>query len=222
MTIKNKEEGLRILQNNLNRDVVLEYIKEFNKLNKKQSESEKALEIVFEQYRKAANSSEVLIKVILLNHIYSAGLNDNLPLEENPKKKRIVDVYTMSNQLASVSNELDRLFYNDSMPSEAIEKILAMFDTKKYNRPFSFATKYCHWHNPEKYPISDSFSRGVLYHFNKLKYKDKYKQNDYLDYSIFCKIYSDFSQEECIKGLSIKEIDKFLWKFGKDYNIKVE
>ena len=32
---------------------------------------------------------------------------------------------------------------------------------------FSFPTKYCSWHRPDRYPIADSYSKGMLYYLNE-------------------------------------------------------
>lgn len=178
---------------------------------------EKALEEVFLKYRDTHIESEILIKVILLNHIYSAGLNSNPPLEENKNKKRQVDVDEMAKRLSTISDELNVLFHDESKPHVAVNKILDLFSDECYFKPYSFATKYCNFHNPDKYPIADSFSKGVLYYY----FEKKYKQKQFNNYKDFCEIYGIFKKCVCVKELSVKEIDKSLWMFGKKRGIKM-
>ena len=160
--------------------------------------------------------SEILIKVVLLNHIYSAGLNSNPPLEENKDKKRHVDVYEMAKRLSTIAADINTSFHDESEPYVAVNKIIDLFSDECYYKPYSFATKYCNFHNPKKYPIADSFSKGVLYNY----FERKHKQALFNDYGEFCKIYKRF---KCsfIESFSVKEIDKFLWMFGKENKMKI-
>lgn len=214
MADEKKEKGIKELRN-LKKETIEKYIDEFDQDSKI---SEEALKEIFEKYKNTSEESEILIKVILLNKIYSAGLNDNLPLDETSTAKRNVDVYTMAKKIKGISDDLGKCFTDDTDPSVAVQKILDEFE--EYNRPYSFATKYCNWHNPEKYPIVDRYSKGVLYYY----FDKKYPQADFNDYGNFCKIFNEF-KAQCKETFGIdstKELDKFLWKFGKEYGLDIE
>lgn len=91
-------------------------------------------------------------------------------------------------------------------------------------REYSFATKYCHFCNPE-YPIYDSFVKSLLYaynenyHFFKCSWKNENEAEIALkkDYETFYGFYRSFRNFEKfgLKNCSVKEIDIFLWTYGK-------
>ena len=107
---------------------------------------------------------------------------------------------------------------------------LKMKDSK-YNKCCSFASKYCSWNNPVAFPIMDSIVRKTLsemvessdndFSLDKEKYKGKninIKSDGYDNYEIFKMICEDFLKyvnSKCEKKYTFKDIDKFLWKFGK-------
>lgn len=192
---------------------VRKYIDSFDK---EQEVPEEALNYVFSSYKSSQNQAEILCKVIMLNHIYSAGLNSNRATDFT--KKHHVDVYLMAEKLAEKSDEINRLIFDEaSNPWEAVNYIMGLF-SDNYCSVYSFVTKYCNWHNPQKFPIADNYSKGVLYYY----FDKTYPRESFNDYEMFCKIYKEFQECECVKDLSIKEIDKFLWKYGKDKSIKFD
>ena len=86
---------------------------------------------------------------------------------------------------------------------------------------FVFATKYCSFVEPEKYPIYDSLVAGVLMHFHKqsplidgkLDF-ESIRQN--CNYESFKTIVDEFKKKYGLEKCSYKDIDKFLWLVGKN------
>ena len=206
-----KEEGIYILKN-INKETIKTYIDCFNK---SQENVEKALKEVFERYKNSNNIHETLIKVLMLNQLYSAGLNSNEPLDDHRTSKK-VNIYMMANALTEHVNEINE-WLADKDPCVAVNNILDLFPEN--DRPYSFVTKYCSWCMPLKYPIADSYSKGVLYYY--FKETKKYTQKDFGNYEFFCNIYNKFKEQECDENSSIKDVDKFLWSFGKKYGIQI-
>ena len=88
-------------------------------------------------------------------------------------------------------------------------------------RLYSFATKYCHFHQPNIYPIYDKNVDEALWYFSKIGYiKQVFKRNDLKDYRTFKEIINNFRDFNKLSDLKYAELDKYLWKFGKDLNIK--
>lgn len=98
---------------------------------------------------------------------------------------------------------------------------------------YSFATKYCHWHNAS-YPIYDGVIAHMLARYNEYPYngEDKtfYGGRIYLEtdnrpslrkYSYFCDVYNKFIDYFQLKEnykKNFKDVDIFLWSYGKFLN----
>lgn len=92
---------------------------------------------------------------------------------------------------------------------------------------YSFATKYCSFcASNDQYPIVDSYSRDVLYYLKQFLFEkgfpfhlSRIKRYDLEDYSKYCEIYQDLKKYIMLSGevnvLPNKEVDKFLWHYGK-------
>lgn len=204
----------QIEEEEITQELVEKYIKKFED---EQSVREEAIRTICEQYRDATEECKILTKVILINQIYSTRLNNNLPAvnsEENGKGPITIDVYTLSHKLASISSRLIEYFSDDSAPCEAVELINSILPPDKYKRVTSFASKYCSWHNPEKYPIYDNISKEFLYRYLK-KYKSGVTWNKLECYESFCKYYNVLKGEEFARKRTTKELDQFIWQYGK-------
>ena len=87
--------------------------------------------------------------------------------------------------------------------------------TEKYF--YSFATKYCSHHYPNKYPIYDSFVDKLLRYFRDADKFYDFKNTDLKDYNKFKTIYIEFRKFYGLEKYSFKDIDRYLWQAGKDY-----
>jgi len=82
--------------------------------------------------------------------------------------------------------------------------------------PYSFATKYCNFSNHDVYPICDSWVRNALTYYQKFhNFTQDFNNDDLFDYFAFNDILNDFKRFFSLEGLTAKEIDKYLWTFGK-------
>lgn len=80
---------------------------------------------------------------------------------------------------------------------------------------YSFATKYCSWHNPKEYPIFDLYVKKILLAYKKQDKFSEFKATDLKNISQFKNILIDFKKYYKIKTFSLKQIDKFLWITGQ-------
>lgn len=88
--------------------------------------------------------------------------------------------------------------------------------SKKIRNNFSFATKYCHCHQPKLFPINDRYVRNSLYKFNSYHSFSIFTKKDLLNYQIFLKVLTDFRDFAEGSNLDFATIDRFLWALGRE------
>lgn len=165
---------------------------------------EVALTLLFSTYPNNTEVSEVLIKCLVLNDFYSAGV-------------RAIDIQKMAENIVSCNID-NRLKKGDWSVVNEISKC----GKRNY---YSFATKYCNWHNQFNYPIYDSFVDEVLWALNKDKslFKYRHELKSYTKYGESLKLLSEkYNLQSVISknyqyGINYKILDKYLWLLGKDY-----
>ena len=171
---------------------------------------------------------EVEIKAKLLNMFYSTGI-------------QAID--SMVRNIMSIK-DIDIILKKPKYCKGLVDAIanLKLKDDKKRNN-YSFATKYCALHQPDKYPIYDSIVAAI---FTKLMttdqlppYKRKRKKSDissdtYMtqgefeerlrDYDFFVKVYDTFMKDYGLKKseFSYRNVDWYLWGSYKDSGIETK
>ena len=158
---------------------------------------EKCVLTLFKQYPKNADLQEVLTKACVLNYFYSTN---------------ILDVHFVAQHIVglNIDNALD------NADVDIVDKIARVKIGGKDKRFYSFATKYCSHHRPDKFPIYDSLvSEALMYFKNKDKFS-AFKYDDLRDYKIFVKVISAFSDFYKLNEFSLRELDLYLWSIGKE------
>ena len=208
------------------RDVFKDYIIKFDKYSDN-SEKERILEMVFqgkdnchlEDYMEPYDL--ILMKVTLLNIYYSTQIPN---IKINQVAKRIFNLGSEFFTLIKSNEDKDR--------AKLVDKIAYNTKDDDAGKIYSFATKYCSWHNPKRFPIADSYAMGLLYRLNTQGQKDKkpycfynkkFDQTDLKYYGKYCNIYdkfcdfvlSDLNEKEK-EQYKYKAIDKFLWMYVVD------
>lgn len=87
----------------------------------------------------------------------------------------------------------------------------------KVRNYYSFATKYCAWHNPEAYPIYEDFVNKMLWGYRKQDGFADFLRQDLWDYVRFKEIIGRFRRFYGLTAVDLKDIDKFLWLAGKEF-----
>jgi len=157
--------------------------------------------ILREEFKKYdASLGHVYKKVVLLNSLYSTN---------------IYATFDVALKIYKITNFEDRIKSGDISLVDEIRKNVISGQEKDF---YSFATKYCHNHNPNTYPIYDSFVEDMLIYYldeeepNKRYYRTKMKDYQYfkdsLDY--LAKLWS------LTEDYKYERLDKFLWKKGKE------
>src|SRR5271170_4505317 len=116
---------------------------------------------LFSRYRNNNVKSEVLEKVNILNRLYST---------------RLYSVEEMSAQILRIKS-FDSLL--DAGSSEAADSILSCDVNGKTRSTFSFASKYCSWHNQDAYPLYDRFVDECLWYYESRDHFARYKRSSY-------------------------------------------
>ncbi len=96
---------------------------------------DKALKEVLEHFPRNIDASHVLVKVLVLNKLYSTRVLDN-------------DVESLARHITGLG--IDKLLEQGAL--DAVEHIYTCPSLEK--KYYSFATKFCSWHNPNAYRTS--------------------------------------------------------------------
>jgi hypothetical protein len=100
--------------------------------------------------------------------------------------------------------------------SDVVEDIASLTIQGKTRRHYSFATKYCSMHFPDLYPIYDSIVIKVLKAFRGEYKFSKFKNYELNNYSEYRQIIDTFRYHFQLTNFSYKEIDKYLWFYGRE------
>jgi hypothetical protein len=159
----------------------------------------------------------VLIKILLINSFYNAGLNTTV----STSTISLVDMANHIVHLERAEEESLTNLINDGN-YRAVNLIGGL---QKYNNAYCFASKYCSFHNMEKYPIMDSNARGFVYYFLKeLNGRDlfnQYTQKDLYEYEKYADVVTFIKEDVLRDKVSYKQLDVFMWAFGKANKLAV-
>lgn len=142
--------------------------------------------------------SNILIKCSALNDFYSTNIFSVFPVAKHILELDIDDRLKAGN-LTLVNDIAD----------------VTIKGKKKYF--YSFASKYCSHHNPEKYAIYDAYVDRVLVYFKKLDHFSGFRRQVLKDYGTFNKVLLEFRKYYDLEKYNLKDIDRYLWQLGKDY-----
>ena len=141
---------------------------------------------------------DILIKCSTLNDFYSTNIFDVHSVAQNilrlniDKRLRQGD-YTLVSEIAQVE----------------------VGNPPKSRTFYSFATKYCSHHQPEKYAIYDSYVEKLLWEFQKRDEYSTFVFSDLKDYPKYMKVIHDFQIRYKLEQFNVKELDQYLWQLGK-------
>ena len=172
---------------------------------------EELLQYLVKEYPNHSNKAAVDTKVKLLNIFYSTGIQATNKMCEN---------------ILSIKNIDKRLSAGDKSLVPEIAN-LSLINKTRYN--YSFATKYCAYHQPAKFPIYDSivantfisfFEKGLLpkykYSTRKSTEKETYTKTEFAakikEYDFFVDVYDYFMNLYDLKeDFTYREVDTYIW-----------
>ncbi|MGQ9445508.1 hypothetical protein ACTHGP_08910 [[Pasteurella] aerogenes] len=167
-------------------------------------QQEKAVIKLFALMPNNTDMTEVLLKTSVLNDFYSTN---------------IFSVYSVAKHILSIQDIDLRLKNGDLSLVGELQKVTISDAEKNF---YSFATKYCSHHNPEMFPIYDSYVDKVLWAFNKADPFSTFTRTELRDYAEFKRVLLDFQRKFKLTSFTIRELDQYLWLLGKDHFSKAK
>ena len=163
------------------------------------SNQEKALDKLFMGIcKRNDNIEDILIKCSSLNDFYSTN---------------IFDIHTVAQHILSL--KIDERLKNGDL--SLVDEISHVEVNGKVHTFYSFATKYCSHHNPERYAIYDSYVEKVLVSMNSRDHFMDFKQEELKDYETYMSVVDAFKKRYGLTQYNIKQLDQYLWQLGKWY-----
>ena len=179
--------------------IVKSYLKKWDKLENYVLQ-EKSLWLLFrDAYPENKKIEHILIKVCCLNDFYSTN---------------IFSPFIIAKHILNLNIDKYLATGNDKVVNKI--SIVKMPNGRTRNF-YSFASKYCSHHWPERYPIYDSYVEKMLMHFQKHEKFDEFSRADLHNYGKFREILEQFKEFFGLYGYSLKDIDKYLWQAGKEF-----
>lgn len=178
-----------------------EFIDKFNN-DERYYLADKAIISLFESFPENKYLEHILLKISVINDLYSTN---------------ILGTFNMAKHIQKLDID-DRLKQGDPFLVNEISSghgIISKKNNKEINF-YSFATKYCNWHNRENYAIYDSFVNKVLIAYKRNDNFSSFKETDLKNFIKFKEVILDFKQFYNLTDHDLKQIDKFLWIYGKE------
>ena len=185
-------------------ELVLSVKKEFEE-NERYSNEDKIQKIITEKVFDKERYETYLMTVILINELYSTN---------------IYRTDIIANHIFKNRDEIYFLIKNGD--SKAVERIakghgvgVKTEENKKELNFYSFASKYCNYFNSEEFPIYDSYIDNMLWIYKNNDSFHIFKREDMKNYESFRSIVREFRIYYNLQKFSLRDIDKFLWLYGK-------
>ena len=164
--------------------------------------ADKAIIDLFEAFPENIHLEHILLKISVINDLYSTN---------------ILGTFNMAKHIQDLNID-DCLKQGDPHIVNKISLghgIISKKNNKEINF-YSFATKYCNWHNRDNYAIYDSFVKKVLMAYKLRDNFSDFVETDLKDFIKFKTVVLDFKQYYKLTEHDLKQIDKFLWIYGKE------
>ena len=158
--------------------------------------ADKAILELVEQFRDNTTLQHILLKVTAINDLYGTNIYATFKMAHHIHTLRI------DPELAAASTDI-------------VDKIAAVTFSDKPRNVFSFESKYCSWHDPQNYPLYDYYVEKLLLAYRRKDKFAKFKNADLRKYGHYKNIVSRFRDHYQLGRFSFKELDKFLWLYGR-------
>ena len=173
------------------------WLKQWDKLED-YSAQEMAVDKVFSTFHSNDSLENILIKCSVLNDFYSTN---------------IFKIYPVAKHILSLN--IDKRI-KEGDPS-LVDDIAKVYIGSKEKNFYSFASKYCSHHNKIDFPIYDSYVHKVLKYYKDVDHFYAFDENELKIYPKFKKVLIEFRKFYGLEKYNLKELDKYLWQFGKAY-----
>lgn len=158
---------------------------------------------LFRLYPHNDNHGHVQLKVAALNTLYGAG---------------VLAVYDVARHIYQQAPEIDAGLKIGA--PEVVDRIAKGHNvrsrkTGKEIHFWSFASKYCSFHNPTSYPLWDSRVCTYLSSLRKTEYAEFAHPDVWERYADFTSLMDRFRTQAKLELFTFREIDHFLFKYGE-------
>jgi hypothetical protein len=177
------------------------YIEKFNN-DDRYYPADQAITKLFRAFPANTDFEDILLKISVLNDLYSTNIYGTYVMDKHIQNLKIDDAL-----IAGDPHIVNKIAVGHGIRSSKTNKELNFY---------SFATKYCNWHNLEHYAIYDSFVEKVLMEYKKLDNFSLFSKAELRDFPTFKRVILDFIGYYDLNSHNLKEIDKFLWMYGKE------
>lgn len=167
------------------------------KFKKRFASPENAIQLLCEKFPDNESFESVLLKSIVINTLYAT---------------RIIDIRSVAEHIAPLNIDED---IRNGVP-EIVDTIAKMTIKGKPRNNYSFATKYCSFHNPTAYPIYDNFVDCLLWEYRKQDHFARFYRKDLKSYKKFKQVLDEFRSFYGLEDVSLKALDNFLWGYGQE------
>jgi hypothetical protein len=149
---------------------------------------------LFHQFPSNIKLEQIALKTKVLNTLYSTQI-------------RAVNV--VAKHILDLSIDADLALGNPKV----VDRIAKVRIGDKVRNNFSFASKYCSWHNEDAFPIYDSRVEACLIHYSK---QDGFARiPEHYEYCQYVDIVKAFQTYYALTSCSFKQLDKLLWLRGE-------
>lgn len=198
VTIKTRVQTDRLNLPKPSVQIVEEYLTRWDSLEDYVAQENAIDRLFLGEFNSNDNLEHILIKCSVLNDFYSTN---------------IFKIYPVAKHILSLNID-ERLKTGDPTLVDEIARVEFFGGEKNF---YSFASKYCSHHNPLEYPIYDSYVRKVLNYYRKVDRFFSFGDNDLKNYPKFKEILVRFREFYKLDKYNLKELDKYLWQFGKEH-----
>lgn len=157
--------------------------------------TESALGQLFRSFPLNTDTGQVVIKALSVNKLYNARVDD-------------IHIGPLAHHIASLADLDDDLGRGKI---DAVERIANCPNIKRY---YSFATKYCSWHNANAYPLYDGNVAECLRICERDHQFGHFFRDNLTSYPRFILVVELFRRTYGLQSFTPKELDKYLWLRG--------
>lgn len=182
-------------------EIICEYLKKFER-KERYYLADKAILKLFKKFPTNNELEDILVKISVINDLYSTNIFGTFIMAKHIQQLQIDTGLELG----------DPTIVKSIATGHGILKPNGGGDRNFY----SFATKYCNWHNQDAYPIYDRFVYKILIAYRKQDEFSKFNVEDLKEFPRFKQIMLEFKQRYTLTQHSLKEIDKFLWIYGQE------
>ena len=147
---------------------------------------------IFSAHPKNRMFDDVLLKVALLNTLYNTRLLAIVAMADH------IHTLRLDGALAAGDPAL-------------VEQIACLTIRGKQRRHYSFATKYCSWHQPEQFPIFDNQVASLLLLYKRQWAFSEFNHDSLRNYDAYKAVIRSFQVYFHLDAFAFRQVDKFLW-----------